>query len=511
MSWTAETNIKGPPGPQGSIGPQGSTGPAGPAGPPGPQGASGSGSGNVSGPTPPVVDNRIVTWNGTTATAIKDSGTLISDLAPISNPMFTGDPRAPTPATVDSDTSIATTAFVKAQGYLTAVPATYAPLASPTFTGTPAAPTASSGTNTTQLATTAFVLANSSFILPATVAPIIDGLATVGVATTYAREDHVHPSDVIARAVRYDAPQTLTAPQQTQARTNINVVSKSGDSMTGNYSTTGSFTAGSPIIANNDFYSSRTAAPNTGGYYFGTGTSHFIYFDGTGFSLGGGDLGVVNNLSVSASFAVNGGATLTSGTNGGVSCVGGQGFRYNYWSGVGHNNTMGFSYGALVAGYAGVHIDAGGTNQYALAAQACDERLKSDIAPSVHDCLDQISKIQLYQFRWKDHSIPGQPIENPDAPLIPAGFIAQRLYEVAPHCVVKGDDYQKMRTAEEIARHRAEKGPVAAVSGLQSVGSPGPYVNDGNTMWMTDSNGLMATLVGAVQQLVKRIETLEAK
>lgn len=34
---------------------------------------------------------------------------------------------------------------------------TLAPLASPTFTGTPAAPTAGAGTNTTQLATTAFV------------------------------------------------------------------------------------------------------------------------------------------------------------------------------------------------------------------------------------------------------------------------------------------------------------------------------------------------------------------
>jgi len=38
--------------------------------------------------------------------------------APINSPSFTGDPKAPTPATADHDTSIATTAFVKAQGYL---------------------------------------------------------------------------------------------------------------------------------------------------------------------------------------------------------------------------------------------------------------------------------------------------------------------------------------------------------------------------------------------------------
>jgi hypothetical protein len=56
---------------------------------------------------------------------------------------------------------------------------------------------------------------------PATVAPLIDGTAAVGVATKYAREDHVHPSDVNARAVRFDAAQTLTPAQKTQARVNI--------------------------------------------------------------------------------------------------------------------------------------------------------------------------------------------------------------------------------------------------------------------------------------------------
>lgn len=35
------------------------------------------------------------------------------------SPTFTGDPKAPTPLTADNDTSIATTAFVKAQGYIT--------------------------------------------------------------------------------------------------------------------------------------------------------------------------------------------------------------------------------------------------------------------------------------------------------------------------------------------------------------------------------------------------------
>jgi hypothetical protein len=83
----------------------------------------------------------------------------------------------------------------------TAALALKAPLSSPTFTGTPTAPTASVGTNTTQIATTAFVLANSPSVPPATAAPLMDGVAAVGVATKYAREDHVHPTDTSRAAL----------------------------------------------------------------------------------------------------------------------------------------------------------------------------------------------------------------------------------------------------------------------------------------------------------------------
>jgi hypothetical protein len=71
-------------------------------------------------------------------------------------------------------------------------------LASPTFTGVPAAPTAAGGTNTTQIATTAFVtsaITTAAVPGPATVAPLMAGVAAVGTTTKYAREDHKHPSD----------------------------------------------------------------------------------------------------------------------------------------------------------------------------------------------------------------------------------------------------------------------------------------------------------------------------
>ncbi len=96
----------------------------------------------------------------------------------------------------------------------------YAPLASPTFTGTPAAPTPTGGDNSTKIATTAFVAgavaagtagvasfntrtgavtltnADVTTVLPGSATtPAMDGAAAVGAGTTWARADHVHPSD----------------------------------------------------------------------------------------------------------------------------------------------------------------------------------------------------------------------------------------------------------------------------------------------------------------------------
>jgi hypothetical protein len=59
--------------------------------------------------------------------------TTMAASAPLANPILTGDPKAPTPATADNDTSIATTAFVKAQGYVTGGP--YLPTAGGSLSG----------------------------------------------------------------------------------------------------------------------------------------------------------------------------------------------------------------------------------------------------------------------------------------------------------------------------------------------------------------------------------------
>ena len=165
----------GPTGPQGEVGPQGAQGEVGPQGPIGPQGDQGiqgeqgdvgdtgpqglqgvQGIPGVVGPQGPQGDTGPqgppgpTTWAGITdkPTTFPPSThnhpqsevtNLVTDLAgkapmvhthttaqvtgldaalaakaPLTSPTFTGDPKAPTPATADNDTSIATTAYVKA-------------------------------------------------------------------------------------------------------------------------------------------------------------------------------------------------------------------------------------------------------------------------------------------------------------------------------------------------------------------------------------------------------------
>lgn len=98
--------------------------------------------------------------------------------------------------------------------------APYALLVSPSFTGAPLTPTAVPGTNNTQIASTAFVTAAivaattgvasfngrtgavtlsnadvTSVLPPSSTSPVMDGTAAVGTGSTWARADHVHPSD----------------------------------------------------------------------------------------------------------------------------------------------------------------------------------------------------------------------------------------------------------------------------------------------------------------------------
>ena len=70
---------------------------------------------------------------------------------------------------------------------------------SPSLGGIPTTPTAAVGTNTTQIASTAFVLANGTTL--SNTVPVVNGIASAGVATQASRQDHVHPSDTTKAGV----------------------------------------------------------------------------------------------------------------------------------------------------------------------------------------------------------------------------------------------------------------------------------------------------------------------
>jgi len=95
--------VQGNPGPQGVQGPAGTPGgPIGPAGPPGPQGVQGDV--GPAGPTGPQGPQGVAGPVGPTPD--------LSAYAPLSGPIFSGDPRVPTAPLFDADFSIASTEFV---------------------------------------------------------------------------------------------------------------------------------------------------------------------------------------------------------------------------------------------------------------------------------------------------------------------------------------------------------------------------------------------------------------
>jgi Collagen triple helix repeat (20 copies) len=155
------TGATGPQGPQGLAGPTGPTGSTGPAGPQGPQGAQG-----VQGPTGPPGPTAVSANANNTATLGTD-GLVFVPLSPAGSnatPQMDG----------TGNGGVATTWSRSDHVH-------------PTDTSRYAA----SNPNGYQTA------AQVSAVLPtaASTAPVMDGTAAVGTGTTFARADHVHPSD----------------------------------------------------------------------------------------------------------------------------------------------------------------------------------------------------------------------------------------------------------------------------------------------------------------------------
>jgi hypothetical protein len=215
---------------------------------------------------------------------------------------------------------------------------------------------------------------------------------------------------------------------------------------------------------------------------------------GTTIYFGPGGAGLSADASNTTSFLPTGNGSFIWYTSGGVSQLmtltsGGQltatgmtaqDCTLSHWgisySGLGSSNHIGFNWGTVTAGLVSVLVD-GGAVSYGLANSASDERLKSDIVPTQFDGLAAILATDLWQFRWKDHSVVGFPTDDPEAPVEPIGFVAQRLPE------------QLARAAPGSVKAR-EDGAVGAILSL-------------------DQNMLLATCFDAIKRIESRLATLE--
>jgi hypothetical protein len=110
------------------------------------------------------VPTEVVTVFGRTGVVVATSGDYtvaqVTGAAPLDSPTFTGTPAAPTPLTANNSTTIATTAFVKAQGYI--LPSTAPVLTGTNFTGIPSSALTSSSVT---LGSTAMALGTTTTVV----------------------------------------------------------------------------------------------------------------------------------------------------------------------------------------------------------------------------------------------------------------------------------------------------------------------------------------------------------
>jgi hypothetical protein len=493
-------------------------------------------SGTPSGPTaaPGTNTNQIAT----TAFVAQAIG---SGFAPLNSPAFTGVPTAPTAAPTTNTDQIATTAFV-----LAAIPSTDAgvlsfngrvgavtllandisaaggaPAMSPTFTGTPLGPTAAPGTNTQQLATTAFVMAALPTVpLASTSLPLMDGTAAVGVGSTWARSDHVHPTDTSRAAASALASYLLL----------------SGGTITGNLAVNAGLSASSAQINNGTFSIFKGTAANPA-LYFNDGSTNrtSFYFNITsgsstwtdnysGANIAMGPTSVINlngsnvNVNATANFNSNvsisgqmGSGSIASGPvtlTGNISItapgtsIGGWAL-YNSSGGLGSqfyfnqannqclwtNNPLGSS---ITLG-GDVSVAAGGGHNFLVTQglgyqtgggswlSLSDARIKT-VDGDYEDGLAEVIALRpvAYRYRGNDSLTQGEPSMNKwaaDAGRPFVGLVAQEVEEVMPGMVTKRAGFIDGR----------------AVTDLRSL----------------DAGPLVYALVNAVKQLAARVAALE--
>ena len=359
----------------------------------------------------------VTTFNGRIgAVTLTTADVTAAGGAVLASPAFIGTPTAPTASLGTSTTQLATTAFVLNElggsgagvvsfngrngavslGSADLSSAGGALLAGPAFTGIPTAPTAAAATSTTQLATTAFVMA--AIAAPSTTTPSMDGTAAVGAGTTWARSDHVHPSDtsrlaltggILSGALTVNAVTTLgPTNHQSMFDTHGSLLVSTATALP----TTAA--AGHVVSGAGVFFGSLNAGASLGSNVFGDGTQWRYAAAGTGTAV----QAIANAVSFLCFPTGAAGAQVSGATTGSLQFAG--------------NGDLSIS-GSL--------------------SQGSDARGKRDIKAAT-DGLDQVR--QLTPKRYHRVYPPGSDIEDREE----LGFVAQDVRDVSPVAVHEDDE-----------------------------------------------------------------------
>lgn len=391
--------------------------------------------------------------------------------AALASPTFTGTPAAPTASPGTNTTQLATTA------YADAIAALKANLASPTFTGTPAAPTAAVDTNTTQVATTAMVLAQA-----ASATPLIDGTAAVGTSTRYARGDHVHPTDTTRAALASPtftgtpaAPTAAVDTNTTQLATTAMVLAQAASATP---LIDGSATVGtSTRYARGDHVhpTDTTRAPLASPTFTGVATANSFVPNSSTIPTNGmylpaaNAVGLASNLTLMFEICQAGGLGRSSafGALLAIPAAAVNGLAIRGTATAGTISVMDFSTSADVQ-CGSINIDQ--TAHTATFNSSSDERGKPyRVALDVKVAREVICGLEVVDHDDERNLIQG------------VGFLAQQAYHVLPRMVTIGDSEEAIDLEKP---------------GLQ--------------LWQVDQSKAVPYLVAVVQDLLKRIDALEA-
>lgn len=406
-----------------------------------------------------------------------------SGFAPLVSPAFLGIPTAPTADVGTNTTQLATTAYVLAAipsidaGVLSFMGRTGAVtllandisaaggavLSSPNFIGNPTAPTAIAGTNTNQLATTAFVMAAlPSVPLASTALPLMNGAAAIGNSSTYARGDHVHPSDTSRATVAALANYLPLAGGTLTGSLNGTNLGLSGGATIGTLSVSNGLvsivkgTATNPVIFFNDGSTNRIS------FYFNVAngqTTLVDNFSGANITMGPSNVMNLNSSSITAAgalavattLAVTGACSFNAGVNiGGVMTAGGNAQVYNgggitYLTnaaaganvGVGSDVTAAPASGHNFIVTPGQGFQAGGGAWAALS----DARIKTEIGEFAPG-LDAILALRPINFVYRGNDALAQGVASMNAGAAAAktefvGLIAQEAELAIPEMVTR--------------------------------------------------------------------------